>query len=56
MVLKFVETAMLSSSDEADAIAILNDFLSRYVWHTIIWTLFQYKNYGFTMRRFGMNC
>ena len=36
MVLKFVETAMLSSSDEADAIAILNDFLSRYVWHTII--------------------
>ena len=33
MVLKFVEVAMLNSCDEAEAIAILNDFLSRFVKH-----------------------
>ena len=30
MVLKFVETKMLGSGDEAEAIATLNDFFSRY--------------------------
>ena len=31
MVLKFVETKMLVSGDEAEAIATLNDFFSRYI-------------------------
>ena len=34
MVLKFVETKMLASGDEAEAIAILNDFFSR--WCTLL--------------------
>ena len=41
MVLKFVETKMLVSGDEAEAIATLNDFFSRYIvrsYYSDFWT------------------
>lgn len=39
MVLKFVETDMLASTDEAEAIAILNDFFSRYVCILVVYNI-----------------
>ena len=36
MVLKFVEAKVLVSGDEAEAIATLNDFFSRYSYNTIL--------------------
>ena len=38
MVLKFVEAKVLVSGDEAEAIATLNDFFSRYSYNTILTT------------------
>ena len=39
MVLKFVETEMLGSGDEAEAIATLNNFFSRYIIPQNAWYL-----------------